>query len=297
MKKVLKWFGIVLGGLIGILVIAAIALYLLGSAKFSKNYNVSASVIPVPTDDQSIQRGKHLATIFMCTGCHSEDFSGKEYFTIPGMLNIPTPNLTTGDGGVGGLYSVEDWSRAIRHGVAVDGRAIFIMMSRQYAHISDEDLCSLIAYLQSLPPIDNQLSQRRLEFLGLVMMGAGMMPPLAADQIDHSNTQVGSVEPGVTVDYGRYLTFTCTECHGENFNGAPFGPPGQEVITPNLTPGGELVAWSEQDFIDTMRTGVTPSGRTLSEDMPWKYFGQMTDDELKAVWMYLRSLPALPVGQ
>lgn len=78
--------------------------------------------------------------------------------------------------------------------------------------------------------------------------------------------------------------------------GIPFGPPGQEVPTPNLTLGGELAAWTEQGFIDTMRSGVTPFGRSLNEEMPWKYFGQMTDDELKAVWMYLQTRPALKQG-
>ena len=72
------------------------------------------------------------------------------------------------------------------------------------------------------------------------------------------------------------------------------GPP---ILTPNLTPGGELGFWSEEDFIATLRTGVTPGGKQLRSEMPWKYFGQMTDEELKAVWMYLRSLPALPQGK
>ena len=68
-------------------------------------------------------------------------------------------------------------------------------------------------------------------------------------------------------------------------------------VAPNLTRGGEMDGWSEEDFIATMRTGVTPSGHQLNDFMPWKYFGQMTDDELKAVWMYLQSLPALPQGE
>jgi hypothetical protein len=46
-----------------------------------------------------------------------------------------------------------------------------------------------------------------------------------------------------------------------------------------------------------MRTGITPGGKQLIDFMPWEYFGQMTDDELKAVWMYLQSLPALPQGE
>jgi hypothetical protein len=64
----------------------------------------------------------------------------------------------------------------------------------------------------------------------------------------------------------------------------------------NLTRGGEMGFWSEEQFAKTLRTGITPSGHQLEEFMPWKYIGQMTDDEMKAVWMYLQSLPALPQG-
>jgi len=54
-----------------------------------------------------------------------------------------------------------------------------------------------------------------------------------------------------------------------------------------------MSSWSEEDFFKTMRTGVTPGGRQLNEEMPWKYFGQMSDDELRAMWLYLKSLPAM----
>ncbi|MBK9049888.1 MAG: cytochrome c [Chloroflexi bacterium] len=164
-------------------------------------------------------------------------------------------------------------------------------------YIGDEDLGALIAYLKSLPPVDNVLSERKIDLMGRVMMGAGMMPPLAVDRIDHTTPPPAAPEPGVTVEYGQYLSHTCTECHGANLNGAPFGPPGEEVPSPNLTPGGELATWTEQEFFTTLRTGVTPSGYQLNEDMPWKSYGQMTDDELKALWLYLQSLPALEQGK
>jgi mono/diheme cytochrome c family protein len=124
-----------------------------------------------------------------------------------------------------------------------------------------------------------------------------MIPPVAVDVIDHTASHPTSVPSGSTVEYGQYLvTSTCVECHGAELNGAPFGPPGQEKPTPNLTQGGELVGWTEQDFANTLRTGVTPSGHQLNEEMPWQYFGQMNDDEIKAMWLYLKSLPAKEQG-
>jgi mono/diheme cytochrome c family protein len=212
------------------------------------------------------------------------------------MLTIPTPNLTSGAGGVGRFFTDEDWVRAIRHGVGHDGRALFVMPSNTFNYIGNEDLGALIAYLKSLPPVDNEMSERRIDSIGRVMMAAGMMPPLAVDRIDHSKPLPDAPEPGVTVEYGKYLSYTCTECHGANLNGAPFGPPGQEVPSPNLTPGGELASWSEEAFINTLRTGVTPGSYSLNEEMPWMSYGQMTDDELKALWLHLQSLPALEQG-
>lgn len=297
-KKIFKWFGVGLGGLLGLLVLVAVVLYMIGSTKLNKKYDVNVTVVEVSSDKNELERGKHLANaVFICTECHTENFGGKEYFTVPGMVNIPIPNLTSGKGGLSNDFSIQDWVRAIRYGVGPDGKALFIMPSNKFHYISDQDLGALIAYIQSMPPVDNLLPENKVEFLGRVMIGAGMFPPFPADAIDLSYSPPASVEPGITVDYGRYLARTCEDCHGDQLNGKPFGPPGQEYLSPNLTPGGELSDWSETDFITTIRMGVTPYGKSLNQDMPWQYFGQMTDDELKAVWIYLLSLPKLEQGQ
>ena len=296
MRKIFKWTGIVLGGLVGLLALALVVLYIVGGAKAIKKYNVPVEANTIPTDAEAVQRGEHIATIYICTRCHTENLSGEISFIVPGMVSIPTPNLTTGAGGIGGFYTEEDWVRAIRHGVGHDGRALFIMPSNTFYYLGDEDLGALIAYLKSVPPVDNELPERRIELLGRLMMAAGMFPPLAVDRIDHTSPPPDVPEAGVTIAYGQYLTRTCTECHGANLNGAPFGPPGQEVPTPNLTPGGELASWSEQDFFTAIRRGVTPGGRQLNEEMPWKYYGQMSDEELMAIWLYLQSLLAIEQG-
>jgi len=291
--KIMRRIGIVLGGLAGLLVLAAAVLYSVGTTKFNKKYDIPVGAITIATDPQALEHGQHLATIFLCTRCHTDTLGGELFYEIPGMLSVPTPNLTSGAGGIGASYTDQDWVRAIRHGVADDGRALFIMESKAFYYISDEDLGALIAYVKSVPAVDDQLPERSLKPLGRLMMGIGMLPPLPANQIDHTGPRPTAPSPGVTAEYGHYLAHTCTECHGANLSGAPFGPPGQEVPTPNLTPGGELGSWTEDEFSTTLRTGVTPSGQHLSEDMPWKYFGQMTDDELNALWMYLQSLPKL----
>ena len=172
------------------------------------------------------------------------------------------------------------------------------MPSLVWYYLSDDDLADLIAYLKSLPPVNSELPKTELGPLGRVMLTLGQLPPdLIPDviSIDHDGPRPVAPNPGVTVEYGGYLAKTCTSCHGSNFNGQLLQ--WADSLAPNLTPGGELRFWSEEDFMRTLRTGITPSGHQLKDAMPWKYFGQMTDDELRAVWMYLQSLPSLPQGK
>ena len=301
MKRILKLIGKIIGGLVGLIVLAFAVLYIIGTVKWNsireKDYEVPVEEISIPTDQASIARGEHIATIRMCQDCHTEDFSGQSD-SVPGLITLAFPNLTAGAGGVGATNTDEDWARAIRHGVGQDGRGLLLMPSRVWYHLSDEDLGDLIAYLKSIPPVDNEVPMTDLGPLGRVMMALGQLPSEAtvpdATVIDHDGPRPVPPQPGVTVEYGMYLARTCTLCHGSELNGQTIF---DGSVALNLTPGGEMQGWSEEDFIATMRTGVTPNGHQLKDVMPWKYFGQMTDDELKAVWMYLQALPALPQGE
>lgn len=297
MRRMLKWVGIVLGSLAVLLALVLVVVYFLGDAKLSKKYDVPVEPIAVSTDLQAVQRGEHLANaILLCARCHGENLAGQVYFDAPGLLSIPSPNLTSGKGGIGQDYADDDWLRAIRFGVGKDGRGLFFMPAQFFQTYSQEDTAALLAYLKQLPAVDNDLPERKFEPMAKVMTGVGALPPLPADTSGQT-ASYGSVAAGVTAEYGNILAGTCKECHGEKLNGAPFGPPGQQIMTPNLTPGGELAAWTEADFANTIRAGINPAGRPLNEEMPWKYYGKMTDDELKAVWLYLRKLPSLKTGE
>ena len=153
MRKILKWIGVVLGSLIGLLVLAFVVLYIVGSVKWNKlhgPYNMQVESITVPTDQTANVRGEHVATIHMCQECHMGDFSGQTA-GAPAIAILGVPNLTTGAGGVGATNTDDDWVRAIRHGVGHDGRGLVLMPSATWYYLSDEDLVDLIAYLKSLP--------------------------------------------------------------------------------------------------------------------------------------------------
>ena len=75
MKKVLKWFGIVIGIVLGLLIILLAVFYFKGNALVSHTYEIPAENIPIPTDAASIARGKHFVQA-TCTGCHTADLWG-----------------------------------------------------------------------------------------------------------------------------------------------------------------------------------------------------------------------------
>jgi hypothetical protein len=54
--------------------------------------------------------------------------------------------------------------------------------------------------------------------------------------------------------------------------------------------------WTEADFIKLMRTGSTPTGRTVPASMPWIFYKDMSEMELKAIWEYVKSVPSRTPG-
>ncbi len=294
MKKIFKWIGIVLGSLVGLILVLAAVFYLIGNARLTKTYNFPADNIIIPTDAVSIKRGQHLAKM-LCAGCHGENLSGKTgWFPAGPMGSIDSPNLTSGAGGIGKEYTAdEEYVRAIRHGVDPEGKPIYMPAVVAFSSMSDEDLGAIIAYLKTIPSVDHQTNGQNFSALGKILIGAGVFGKLPVEEASHA-AHVTAPAAGATAEYGHYLVTIgdCKSCHGQQLAGGPFPDPSVTMLSPNLTPGGELAAWSEQDFIITMRTGITPSGHKMNPDyMPWKDISVGTDDELKAIFMYLQSLP------
>ena len=291
LKKVLKGGGILLGALLVLALLGVMALFVLSEERLNRVYSIPASGLEIPERPAAVERGRVLVeTRGFCTDCHGENLSGQAFDDGWLVGRVSIRNLTRGEGGLPEDYSDEDWVRAIRHGVGRDGKPLLDMPSNFYYEFSDEDLGAVIAYLKGLPPVDKVVPKERLGLLARVFI---LTTPslLPANLIDHQAPRPPAPEPGVNAAYGEYLATTCKFCHGADLAGRD--APGAGL---NLTPGGNLGHWTESGFIQAIRIGVTPDGEELNQElMPWDKIAGMSDDELKAIWLYLRTLA--PVAQ
>lgn len=296
LKRILKWIGISLIAVVAMSIIAIGALYVRGQSRLNEKYNVPSDPVSIPKDAESLKRGEHLVGV-LCTGCHGENLAGTDFFNDASLGSIHSTNLTTGIGGIGANYTDADFVRTLRHGVRPDGTSVFVMPSPDYAYLSDQDLGSIIAYLRTVPPVNQTWEPKRFTLLGNTLIGAGMFDALLmAARIEHTGPRPVAPAIGITEDYGRYLVRLngCRQCHGQQLSGGKVDDPTIDMTAPNLTPAGAIAGWSSDAFIQTLRTGITPAGKALNNAMPWKSYAKMSDDELKAIFVYLQALPPLP---
>ncbi len=300
MKIFIRRLAIAAGALIALIVVVACSVYVASERHLSRRYELADESVPIPTDSMSIARGQHLAhAIAKCTDCHTKSLAGQVFIDNPALGRFVPMNLTRGKGGLGATLKDADWVRAIRHGVGHDGRALRIMPSQEYNNFSVEDIGAIIAYAKSVPPVDNELPPSTLGPVARALIVAGKMPLFSAETIDHAAHAPPLAPPvGPTVEYGNYLTHTagCAGCHNPTFSGGPIdvGDPSWPPAA-NLTPTG-LKAYDEASFMTALRTGIRPGGTKIRDPMPIAWTKDMTDDEIRAVWAYLKTVTPREFG-
>lgn len=256
-----------------------------------------------------LQRGRYIVEgVGHCFQCHSDvDWetpgaqakpgrkgAGTEFaqYGIPWLVapNI-TPDVETG----AGTWTDEQFARAIREGIGHDGRRLAPMMPyKHFREMSDDDLASVIVYLRSLEPVRNVLPKTNLPEAMKVSLPAH----------EPITEPVPPPDTSTPVARGKYLVTlaSCSDCHTPTQQGQPMthlafgggtslkGPWG-DVNTANITPDASGISYYDEAlFIQTLRTGQI-GARKLSSIMPWGYFRNLTDYDLKAIFAYLRTLP------
>jgi mono/diheme cytochrome c family protein len=294
-RRLLRWLGFVL---IGLLAVAAIGFgILVVSSNRAIDQRVTVLPPPLVLGRGSVERGKHIFTaVSSCVVCHRSDAGGGPFINDPAMAVLNAPNLTRGAGGIGVLYTDADYDRAIRRGVRPDGTRLLIMPSWDYAVFSDDDAASVIAYLRSLPPVDRATPRVKLGPVGRVLVATHKIP-FDATRIADEGPPPTPPPPMHVVEYGRYLARVggCMGCHGTHLSGGHLTGGPSDPPASNLTPVG-IGSWSSADFIRTLTKGRDPKGHNLDAFMPWRTIRDMSDDELNAIYEFLRTLPPYATG-
>ncbi|HJQ65695.1 MAG TPA: c-type cytochrome [Gemmatimonadales bacterium] len=303
----------ILGWAAAILVVSVVGLLITIQLRWKRTFEATLPAITASTDSTVIAMGRYLAFgPAHCAECHTSGaaaaalergeqppLSGGFEFNIP-PGKFRTPNLTPDSATGIGAATDGALARMIRYGVRRDGRAGLPFMN--YHDLSDADLTALISFLRSQPPVVHAVPAHDLTLLGKGVMAFLIKP------VGPTGTPPAVSPAGPTVERGAYLVGSvaeCADCHTQRsmMDGHFTGPrlaggtaftsdsdATMEFVPPNLTPDpktGRIAAWSEDQFVARFRQGRLLPG----SPMPWKAFGHMSDDDLRAIYRYLHSLP------
>lgn len=263
-----------------------------------------AAVAGVQARQADVERGRYLLQMGGCISCHTREdgemLAGGRVLETP-FGTFYTPNITPDpETGIGG-WSEEDFSRAMREGVAPDGRHYYPAFPyTSYSAMPEQDLRDLKAYLDSVTPVQTSVADHKLSFPFNIRALLGPwkwlnFEPLRLD---------ASAEKSEAWKRGRYIVLGpghCGECHTPrnilgglerqaHLTGNPEGPEGESV--PSIIPSDpEFRQWSEADIVFALQVGMKPDGDFLGGSMGQVIehsTGKLTESDLKAIAAYLR---------
>lgn len=303
---------------IALLVIVLSITALLCYVKFALPNVGPAEDIKVEATPERIERGRYLAnSVTVCMDCHStrdwNKFSGP---LVPGTLGKGGEEFNQKFGFPGQFFAknitpagIGNWTdgevlRAVTCGVTKDGNAIFpVMPHAAYGRMDKEDVLSIIAYLRTLPAIAHEVPASVPDFPMNFIINT--IPKKA----EFSKRP----EPSDQLAYGAYLfnAAACGDCHTKQDKGQPIAGmelaggfefplfTGGIVRSANITPDPEtgIGTWTEQQFVDRFKVFADSSyvpptiGKgEFNTVMPWMMYAQMTNEDLKAIYAYLKTV-------
>jgi mono/diheme cytochrome c family protein len=311
MKKLFKILGIILG--IAVLVVIVFVIFI--SARGTGSYAVHVPDIPkVEITEARVERGAKIASM-LCRNCHfnneTNKLTGRPLSEAPQFGKINSRNITQ-DPEIG----IGEWTDAeiiyfIRTGIHPK-KGIFIPpYMPKLMHISDEDLRSVVAYLRSDRPEvladKSEYPESEPSFLTKFLSFIAFSPYKYPDH------EIPNPDTTNQLEWGKYLTLyqvECFTCHSKDFKTMNVESPeksegffgggnelvnteGKTITTLNITPDEEtgIGRWTEEEFSKALRSGIVPKGPALRN--PMIPYSMLTDNEAKAIYAYLRTVPKL----
>lgn len=254
-----------------------------------------------------LERGAYLMNgIVGCGNCHTppgeqgpdfaRELAGGLPFEEEGFTayaaNI-TPDIATGIGS----WTNDEIARAIREGVRPDGTLIGPPMPfDDYRQLADDDLAALVAYLNQVPPVENDVAPSTYD----IPLPPDYGPPVGV---------VTAPDRADQIAYGGYLATIghCFECHTPRVagrlddaqrgrGGTPFPGPWGVSVSANITadPQDGLGEWTDEEIVRAITQGISRDGSRLHPPMGFGYYANMTHDDLAALVAYLRTIEPLP---
>jgi mono/diheme cytochrome c family protein len=303
----------ILNGLVIVLVLGGAGFAVFVASRQHLKFDAPMPAVAASTDTAVVARGHYVVrTLASCPMCHGDPklydrmrageevpLSGGFAFDIPPGKFYPkniTPDPETGIG----TFTDGEVARALRYGVGHDGRALLPFMEMQ--GLSDEDLVAVVSYLRSQPAVHHVVPAHQVNVLGMVVKATVLSQPVGP-----KGTPPKTTPHGTTVENGRYLVeavSNCWQCHTQRDNrtGAMVGPhlggatmvddfnPKRTWAPPNLTSDpttGRLARLTEDQFVARVRAGRVIPG----SPMPWQQFQNMREDDLRAIYRYLKTVP------
>jgi len=311
MKKALKIIGII----VLVLVLCVVGFITFVAVRGVPSYKAEVpQIAQVASTPERIARGKKIADM-LCRNCHfnpaTGKFTGRELKEVEEFGKIRSRNITQSkDNGIG------SWSDAeiiylIRTGIHPKTGQYLPPYMPKLQHISDEDLRSVVAYLHSdypeMQPSAEELPATEPSFLTKFLCNTVFKPfPYPKEEIMNPDTTN-------QIEWGKYLAvyqIECFTCHSGDFKKMDMMTPeksylyfgggnqlrnenGETITTLNLTPDKEtgIGDWTEEQFVRAVRTGIVPNGPALRS--PMQPYVQLTENEAKAIYAYLRTVPPI----
>jgi mono/diheme cytochrome c family protein len=291
LKRILKITGVIVGLIVVIVIGFYTKAYFSVEGRRNTHYKVISQPLPIKTDSATLALGARLIKAKGCTDCHGSDLGGRVFIDDVPLGHIIAANLTKGKGGLSADHSSEDWVLALKHGIRRDEKPLIIMPSHEFTQLSESDMSAIVSYCIQLAEVDREFPEgNSIGPLGYILTDMGKLPMFPAEEIDHSRSLIKEVKAEVTASYGKYIATSCQGCHREDMKGGDPIAPGFPAVA-DISSTGNPGKWTDEQFINTLRTGVTPEGKVLnSNDMPWKMAKEFNDTELKALHLYLNSL-------
>lgn len=273
--------------------------------------------------DKAIKRGEYLAqNVAQCIHCHSQrdltkysgpvvpgtegggGFAFVPQFGLPGTFygkNI-TPDKETGIGS----WTDEEVLRAVTQGISKNGDTLFPLMPYvSYNRMAKEDLLNIIAYIRTLKPIKNSVPARQMMVpIAMAYPGKMLQPSIDGNQRPDESDKL---------KYGQYLMTmaSCVDCH------TPLSPQGLDmsrmyagghvfdaghfkVASANITSDVEtgIGNLTEEQFMNRFtqyrkKEAYDFKAGEQNTIMPVIEIAGMTDDDLKALFAYMKTIPPI----